>query len=142
MVIGEQDNPLEMLCLEVLPPDSPGAGDMRLQVRVRSHGFSGETAVWIDAKTFHSFLGHLRVLNTRREGFAEVRAMSPEDFCVRIQTVDRAGHMVVEGRVARCVLAFWGCVPLLHSVQFGFEFCPSLLPALITKFESLAEVQS
>lgn len=136
MILRGQHESVELVCEEVLPPHLPSSGDIRLAVRVVSHGFSGEyDQVWVGAGEFRRFLAALRELEAARQGAAAIEALSPEEFQLVVRTIDRAGHLTVEGRLGRWVFArYW------QAIVFGFEFCPSLLGQAVREFERLGQV--
>ncbi len=138
MELREADNFLEVLHLETCPPDTPRPGDLRLSVRVCSKGFSGSSALWVDARSFQQLLVDLRVLETTRQGSARLEALgSPDEFWMEFRAIDRAGHMAVFGRLCRWEYLSTGAEGYDQSLEFGFEFCPSRLPAVLSAFEKM-----
>ncbi|MEX0702311.1 MAG: hypothetical protein WD069_09470 [Planctomycetales bacterium] len=135
MELRGQHSSVELVCEEVLPQHLPSAGDVRLAVRVASHGFCGEyNQVWVAADEFGRFLAALRQLEATRLGAAEMAALSPDEFRLAVRTVDRSRHLVVEGRLGRLVHArHW------HAVEFAFEFDSSLFGGAVREFERLAQ---
>jgi hypothetical protein len=63
--------------------------------------------------------------------------MSPEDFQLRLLSIDRWGHMAIEGLIAS---QLHRGVPgrHRHAVEFGFEFDPTLLPKVLTDIQAIA----
>ena len=115
---------IELTILEVA--DSPeSAGDARLQVEVRSSGFSGKSDVWVDFESLREFCRDLVRLEQTRSGEARLASMSPSELELVIKAVDSLGHLAVFGSVGRQVYAERGSN--FHSVTFGFEFEPDQL---------------
>ena len=101
MVIG-QDNCVEIECLEAISKHLPTPGDLRLRVNVQSDGFAGQSSsAWIDRNEFERFLDQLRKLDTKRQGCAELVALSPEDFKLRIWPTIELDVLPWKGRSAQ-----------------------------------------
>jgi hypothetical protein len=138
MEIRDGENLLEVVLTDTSPPGSPTAGDLRLAVRVSSEGFAGSSPhVWVDAASFARFVHQLQELEARRHGTARLEALSsPDEFWLELRAVDHAGHMAAFGRVRG--LQYTGRPEPYHqAVEFGFEFCPSRLPAVLAGFRAM-----
>ena len=56
MFIANGDHFIEVLLVETTPQGLPGAGDLRLHVRVSFSTFHGEyDSVWVEAPAFRAF---------------------------------------------------------------------------------------
>src|ERR1019366_3986422 len=73
--------------------------DVLLLVRVQFHGFSAEIDTWVLRAAWLGFTQDLGVLEERRQGEAKLTGMSPDELSIAIRSIDRAGHMGVEGTV-------------------------------------------
>jgi hypothetical protein len=130
-------------CVTIEPVDrvrvgTRSAGDVELSVEVSSQQFSGCGFAWVAASAFATFVGQLRELEKRRQGEATLVGLSPEEFRLRIWSVDRRGHLAVGGLVTKRVhLGQAG--PYDHALEFGFEFDPTLLPRVLVDFQAIAE---
>lgn len=133
--LSGQAGRLSFALLEVLPANNPGAGDLHLVVVVEAEGFVGERSVWIEAARWNQFLTQLEVLESRRQGEAEISGMSPEQFELKVRSVDRAGHMGVFGTLTRHMTAQGD--RYTNHLQFGFVFCPTLLPSFLQSCQAL-----
>ena len=80
----------------------------------------------------------LRELEAKRQGEAAIEGLSPGEFRLRLWSVDRRGHMAVGGLVTKLVHKGEGS-PYRHSVEFGFEFDPTLLPKVLAGFQEITE---
>jgi hypothetical protein len=140
MELREAENLLEVSPLEMSPADSSTPGDLRLGVRVSSKGFAGSSAlVWVEAISFQRLLVELRALEATRQGSARLEALgSPDEFWMEFRAIDRAGHMAVFGHLCRWEFLSTGTTGYHQSLGFGFEFCPSRLPAILAAFEKMA----
>jgi len=114
--------------------------DLRFTVRVSSAGFGGASAdVWADVESVTRFLQQLQELELRRQGTARLDAISsPDELWLEIRSIDRSGHVALFGKLCHRQFLRPGAD---HSqqVQFGFEFCPSLLPRIIADLRRWVE---
>jgi hypothetical protein len=109
------------------------AYDVLLRVRARYHGFAAEVEVWVERAAWLGFTQDLVILEERRQGEARVGGSSPEELNIVVRSVDRAGHMGVEG-----VLGARG-YGYSASLQFGvLVFDPSQLPAFVHEARAIA----
>jgi hypothetical protein len=137
MEIREAESMLEVLHVGTEPREWPTAGDLMLSVRVSSAGFAGFSPnVWVDARSFKTFVEQLRELEARRQGTARLESMSPNEFWLEIRSIDRAGHMAALGRLQRWQFRS-GDGGYYQAVEFEFEFCPSWLPRMVAEFRSM-----
>jgi hypothetical protein len=100
------------------------AYDVLLTISVSRAGFSATADTWISADAWHAFAQQLSVLEERRQGDARVESISPGELLLVVKSVDRAGHLGVEGRVG--TQTYDAEVTMQFSV-FGFD--PSQLAA-------------
>jgi hypothetical protein len=139
MLVGDNDEFLEVLMVERTLQGLPGAGDLRLHVRVAFSTFRGEyDEVWVDAPAFQAFLLELQALEERRQGSAILASMSPNELLLQIHSTDRAGHMGVSGQLGRWCYAGGGGMSWCQ-VPFSFTLpCPSQLPRILAEFRAMA----
>ncbi|MEZ4222584.1 MAG: hypothetical protein R3B13_16710 [Polyangiaceae bacterium] len=102
-----------------------GSGDVQVTVRVHHGTFSGETEAWIAQQSWFSFAQDLTKLEKLRQGEARLESMSPHEVALVFRSLDRAGHVGVEGTIGR--QAFDGNVTLSFTV---FAFDPAQLVPL------------
>jgi hypothetical protein len=138
MRVGDDDSFVEVLLVEKAPQGLPGAGDLRLHVRVAFSTFRGEyDEVWVEAPAFRAFLSELQTLEERRQGSATLRSMSPGELLLQVHSTDRAGHMGVTGQLGRWCFA-GGDGMSWCQVPFDFALpCPSLLRQILAGFHSM-----
>lgn len=139
MLVGDNDSFVEVLLVERTPGGLPGAGDLRLHVRVAFSTFRGEyDGVWVEASDFRTFLSELQTLEERRQGQATLASMSPDELLLQVHSTDRAGHMGVTGQLGRWCHAGSGGMSWCQ-VPFDFALpCPSLLPQILAEFRAMA----
>jgi hypothetical protein len=139
MFIGDDDNFVEVLLVERTPQGLPGAGDLRLHVRVAFSTYRGEyDGVWVEASDFRAFLSELQALEERRRGSATLVSMSPDELRLQVHSTDRAGHIGVTGQLGRWCYAGGGG---MSWCQVSFDLalpCPSLLPQVLAEFRAMA----
>src|SRR5690348_11668914 len=93
---------IEVEVLEVGTVQGQNEGDLRLRVSVRSDDFQGHyDHVWIAQPDWLSFTDSLRRLEQDRTGHASVQAMSPDEFELNLQIINRAGHLNAHGYLSR-----------------------------------------
>jgi hypothetical protein len=138
MEIREGDNCVKIEPVDYVLKSSSAAGDVELSVEVSSDQFSGQGFAWVAVPTLASFLAQLSELESRRQGAASMEGMSPEDFRLRIWSVNHRGHLAIGGCVSKRVYRGEGC-PYRHTIEFGFEFDPTLLPKVLAGFQAIAE---
>ncbi len=139
MEIRQGHNCVTIEPVDRVPADLPSAGDVELSVEVASEQFSGHGFAWVAASALSVFLAQLLELETRRQGEATIHGLSPEEFRLRLWSVDRRGHMAVGGWVTKLVHKGEGSpYPYRHAVEFGFEFDPTLLPRVLVAFQAIA----
>jgi hypothetical protein len=68
----------------------------------------------------------------------QLRSITPEELLLHIQSVDRVGTCRVKKFYFRSPTGwvYW------RGVEFGFEFCPSLLPQIVSEFQRLVDAGS
>ena len=137
MEIREGNNCVEIEAVHRVPSRLPAAGDVELSLAVSSDQFSGQSFAWVAAPAFASFLAELRELERRRQGTAALEGVSAEEFRLRIWSVNRRGHVAVDGLIAKQVYR-GDSSPYRHALEFGFEFDPTLLPRVLSGFEAIA----
>ena len=134
MLLKDSENYIEIEFVDRVPEGLPTPGDTELSVKVCSDGFCGQTLVWTSADCLANFLNELTELEKRRQGVAALKGLIGEaEFLLRVRSVDRRGHMVIEGRLTKYIYRGEGG-PYHHVMEFGFEFDPTLLPKLLIEF--------
>jgi hypothetical protein len=111
---------------------------VELSVEVSSQRFSGQGFAWVEVPALAAFLVQLRELERQRQGEAALEGLSPEEFRLRIWSVNRRGHLAVGGLVTKRVRQGEGS-PYRHAIEFAFEFDPTLLPKVLAGFQAIAE---
>ena len=137
MLIRSGEDYVELIPTDRVSDQLPTPGNTRLNVTICSSGFRGSGSTWVDSTRLAAFLDELRVLDRQRRGVAELESISPGEFQLRIQSVDRKGHLAVGGRLVQRVHG-GDAGPHQHLVEFGFEFDPSILPHVLAGFKEIA----
>jgi hypothetical protein len=138
MVIREGEDSMELTAVDWGPAESPSAGDVELSVAVASAGFTGHGFTWVAADRLSAFLDRLSGLEECRRGEAVLEGMSPDEFRLRVWSVNRRGHMAIGGRVTRRVYGAEES-PYCHALEFAFEFDPTRLPEVLAGFRNIAQ---
>jgi hypothetical protein len=107
------------------------SGNVLMSVVVASHGFNGEGEVWVLQEELARFAQAVTGLNQSLHGNAVLRSVSPGELDLELLSVSPRGHLAVQGSIGRHMREqermHW------HSLQFGFEFEPSQLEALVAE---------
>ena len=105
--------------------ETPAEGDAYITLKIVSAGFAGHNDLWVDARSLRMFCSDILQLAKKRQGSARIEGISPGELEITVRSIDRSGHMVVEGTAGYQVRRERG--RRHHSVTFGFEFDPSQL---------------
>jgi hypothetical protein len=111
----------------------PSEEDIRIAVEVRSRGFTGRIDTWIMRQACIDFCERLSVLEHRRHGEATVESISPKELRLSVRSVDRAGHMAIEGSIG-----YRGTKGETLLSFSAMSFDPSALPALLRDARAIA----
>jgi hypothetical protein len=88
----------DFVSIERCDDDGP-SHDVLVIVDVRCRGFTGRIDTWILREAWAAFCDRLDMLEHRRLGEASVESISPKELLLTIRSLDRAGHMGIEGFV-------------------------------------------
>jgi hypothetical protein len=120
--------------------DGRNEGDLRLGVSVRTGTFAGSyDQVWIAKDEWSSFLGSMRRLERDRSGQASLRSMSPDEFELQLQVVDRAGHLAAHGCLSRYHFGHPSGKSIRSRIEYHMPVDPSLLRELVLSLEGLSQ---
>jgi hypothetical protein len=107
------------------------SGDVLLSVVVESHGFKGQSEVWVLKEEISRFARAVTELNQSLCGRAVLRSVSPGELQIEVLSVTSRGNLAAQGSVGHHVYEeermYW------HSVSFGFEFEPRELEAAVAE---------
>ena len=125
MLIRNRENFVEITPLERISENFPST---KFQVRIQSSGFIAEGTTWVEFSSVQKFAVDVAVLESKRDGTAQLDSVSPDQFRLCIETIDGWGHPAVSGRLMRAkqVLEFW------------FEFDAEYLLQLVSDVRELA----
>ena len=104
---------------------TPAEGDAYMTLKIVSAGFEGHNDLWVDSRSLQKFCRDIIELATKRQGSATIEGISPNELEITVRSIDRSGHMVVEGFTGYEVQRERGT--RRHSITFGIEFDPSQL---------------
>jgi hypothetical protein len=137
---GDSNDFVEIEVLERGTLDGRNAGDLRLGVSVRNGTFSGSyDQVWIAKDEWSSFLGGMRRLERERSGRASLVSMSPEEFELHLQIVDRAGHLATYGCLSRYYFGHLLGKPTRSRIEYHMPVDPSRLRELLLSLEAVGQ---
>ena len=105
-----------------------------VSLEVGSRGFFGrhEEVHFLDSD-YAKFVTSLRALDKTRQGVARLEAMSPEEFWIEILSVDKLGHIHLQGLVTQ--ESSIRPRRLWNSIGFDIALDPSTFPRILRQFE-------
>jgi hypothetical protein len=107
------------------------AVSLKLRIEVQLHGFSAHSEAWVERLAVAEFASGLRKLEEARSGEALLQGEDPEDLELKVSSLDRVGHMLLEFRVTRLTAVGDQGRPISVQLSGGFELDPGLLPGLV-----------
>jgi len=136
LVIGQRSEKIEISLREVMPDDSPAAGDRHVDVSVVCREFSARNcSAWISAPDWARFGRQLRTLEESRRGEALLESMSPANLRLRLYARDRTGHVAVEGHVGGYQRVGDGMREV--NLSFAFDVDSEFLGEIVRAFDAL-----
>jgi hypothetical protein len=123
---------VELEVVDLQSRDVLGAPDLALAVRLSRGGFTGDSKAWIDRRDWSAFVQALTILEDRRLGEASVKSMSPNELNLTVRSLDRLGHLGIEGLVG--TRRFDGEITLRFS---AFSFDPGQLAPFVREAERI-----
>jgi hypothetical protein len=115
-------------------------GDLRLGVSVRCGTFAGSyDQVWIAKDDWSSFVGSIRRLERERNGKASLLSLSPDEFELHLQVVDRAGHLAAHGCLSRYHFGHPSGKTPRSRIEYHLAVDPGLLRELVLSLEGFGQ---
>jgi hypothetical protein len=119
----------------------PGeAVSLKLRLDVQLHGFTARSEVWVERQAVVDFAAALKELEEVRGGEALLRGEDPEDLELKVSSLDRVGHMLLEFTVTRLTIVGDRQRPLSVQLKGGFELDPGSLPDLVAGMTRLVSL--
>jgi hypothetical protein len=138
--LGDSNDFVEVEVLERGTLDGQNEGDVRLGVSVRSGTFAGSyDQVWIDRDKWSSFVAGMQRLERERTGQASLMSMSPGEFELHLQVIDRAGHLVAHGCLSRYHFGHPSGKESRSRIEYHMPVDPSLLREFVLSLERLGQ---
>jgi hypothetical protein len=105
---------------------------------VRLEAFAGAVEAWIDRDSWATFCKQLIALEQTRQGKAILESMSPGELRLCVRSLDRLGHMGIEGELTHYIYGEGARQPQSLSLQFGtMEFDPMLLSKVVAELATI-----
>jgi hypothetical protein len=130
--IQDRDNRLAVREVWRVPSDVQFGDDVQLLIEVVSGKFVGEATAFFDQPRLLEFNSVLRELERSRTGFAELTTLYSDEVRLRFEIADGWGRTRVVGKIIN--YDHGGSQPCKHSLEFGFDFDPTLLPSIVSGF--------
>jgi hypothetical protein len=106
---------------------------VQLAVEVHQGTFAGAALVWVEFREWERFVESLAALERDRRGEAIVEAMSPGELRLAVRSIDRLGHVAVEGTLGKR-----GSIQTTSLSFSAIEFDPTQLPGLLRAARKIA----
>lgn len=105
-------------------------------INIRDNEYSGvNPQVWVEARDVRSFIYAVKKINLERKGSAPLAGMSPQEFSLTIQCVNRKGDFVLEYLLSKHV--YLEHLSSKRLVSGAFDMNPSDLERIDNFFSSL-----
>jgi hypothetical protein len=106
------------------------------EIVLNAEGFAGRAKVYLDAADLRAFVSDLEELDRTRRGKATLGSMSPTEFQLIFEALDRLGHILVAAHVKETgsTTDAGNRYDLMTSVCFGID--PTSLPTIIKEFKA------
>ena len=104
-------------------------------VEVKDSAFSGSVITWLAMDDFNRFLAQLKQCERTRQGQAVLTSMSPDEFELQLQNLDRSGHFVALYKLTRLHYTTTGIIR--QSLSGGFALDAEFFIKLLSDFEEL-----
>lgn len=127
----------EFLSLEPTTDREGEAVSLKLRVEAQVHGFSARCESWLERQAVVDFATALKALEATRSGEAVLQGEDPEDLELKLSSLDRVGHMLLEFTVSRLTVVGDRGQPVTNQLTGGFEVDPGLVPGLVVGFQQL-----
>ena len=110
--------------------------DLRVSVSAKTKAFAAEVnSVWLEWAELRAFREELHELNQLLKGKAEISAMSPNQFWLKLELLDSKGHIGVHFSLGKLMRTDNGLFE--NQMRGGFEVEPAGVKLL---YEWLSEV--
>src|SRR5438067_1754832 len=123
--------------LRLLPhaPETPGHPQLTFAAQMTARGFSGRRDdIGVLVPEMRRFVSELVELEQHRSGSVSLYGMSPGEFSMAFNVIDRAGHIGVVGKLGTHTYVADKIFDL--GVSIVFELDPSALPAIAEDFRA------
>ena len=138
--LGDPRAFVQVEVLERGTPDGQSDGDLRLSVSVRCDTFAGSyDQVWIARDGWSSFVDGMRRLERERSGRASLVSITPDEFELHLEVVDRAGHLAAHGCLSRYHFGHPSGNATRSRIEYHFPVDPGLLRELVLSLEALGQ---
>lgn len=138
--LGDSNDFVQIEVLERGTWDGRNEGDLRLGVSVRCGTFAGSyDQVWIARDDWSSFVAGMQRLERERVGQTSLVSMSPDEFELHLQVVDRAGHVAAHGCLSRYHFGHPSGKATRSRIEYHTAVDPSLLRELVLSLETVGQ---
>ena len=136
----ESEDKKSFLLLDFLELEKERYPSLSISVKIENEGFSGcNKNIWLESGSLKNFLKELKSLDKKRNGFASIESMDPEEFKLKIESIDRSGHLILKYSLLKYSFLKNSYYPnyIERTVSGGFELDTSCFSEIIKVFENL-----
>lgn len=111
---------------------------IRFSVSGKNTGFAVKnTAVWIEKDKFDLFVSHFIEFEIKRRGEICLQSMSPEEYQLRIFSLDTQGHTGLS--MIRRIPKYYSNKTFWQHLEVAFEINPEFLPLFVMELKELKD---
>ncbi|WP_419871536.1 WapI family immunity protein [Candidatus Pristimantibacillus sp. PTI5] len=108
-------------------------------ITISDNEYSGANPqVWVEARDLHAFISAVKKINLERQGSATLEGMSPQEFQLTLQSVNRKGDFVLDYSLSKHVYLDYSSTK--RAVSGAFDINPSDLERIAKSFSALVSI--
>ncbi|MEV5029621.1 WapI family immunity protein [Paenibacillus sp. LPE1-1-1.1] len=108
-------------------------------ITISDNEYSGANPqVWVEARDLKAFISAIKKINLERQGSATLIGMSPQEFELTIQSVNRKGDFVLDYSLSKHVYLDYSSTK--RTVSGAFVINPSDLERIAKSFSALVSI--
>jgi hypothetical protein len=121
-----------------LQPDEKDDVGIRFSVSGSNGEFTVEnTKIWIETVKFDHFVSDFIELEQKRQGDIRLQCMSPEEYLLRIFSLDNQGHMGLS--MIRRIPKYYSNKIFWQHIEVAFEIDPEFMNQFAKEIKELNE---
>lgn len=118
--------------------DDNSSEDLHINVIVKGEGYSGvNSSVWLFKQDILIFINQLKIIDAKRSGESFIASMSPNDFYLKVLSLDNLGHFGVTVHLSRNTYINSKSFNDLCEITFKIE--ASFINSIVDYFQVLVQ---